>query len=452
MTHPPRRRPAGLYMYKLSAHPSHPHKHPLASSGYSNLKGQRIARQLVSRTTSPPPPPPPFPAPSAPRARRPKNARPAAANQGLALDDEDDPFMATVFLQFCPTCERQIMIPSDSILYCSESCRRKDSYTPLDLPQATVHKMTSSKKSPPASPPFTPKASVAPRAPSQPASCSTSPVRIPLNNHEETPSKLDLPPWKPKRKHKATDAIASTEAFRYLSRFQTTNPPSSVTSNDSNTTSRQSADGNPTHHGNNNNNSTTTTTNNNNDDNDTIPPRPVPIALHSSTSISTTSGHSTTQVPSLAHSPTTSAASSLLDSPTEPMAAYMPTAITTTHALPQPATHHQRVSLPPRYNAGSDMHSNRSFELAMPYIVVDPNDDATGPTTVENERKTVAAGAVGNGGDGCFLRHRQENIGRGKLVEHSASSSTASSSSSISAFAVGEHGNGHGQRGFNCEN
>ncbi|EEQ83279.1 uncharacterized protein BDCG_00084 [Blastomyces dermatitidis ER-3] len=409
--HPPRRRPAALYQPCANPslcplHPS-PHKHPLVCSGYNNvkktvisLKGQRIARQFVTRTTTTTSTT--TSAPSAPRALR-LNARPAAAKQGVVLEDEQDPFMATVFLQFCPTCERQIMIPSDSILYCSESCRRKDSSKPLDLSHLTTRNMASSKRSPPASPPFTPKAIVAPIAPTQAASCSNSPLQIPVKDLEDPPSGLDLPKWQPKINHQATNALTSTEAFRYLSLFQTTNPPSSVTSSCSNINCK-TTDDNATHHNINNSTTAMNTTTNNNADNGTTHPRPVPIAYRSSTSISTTSGQSTTQVPSLAHSPSTSAASSMLDSPTEPMAAYMPTTITT-HALPQPTTHHQRVSLPPRHNAGSDTNSKPNFDLAMPYIVADPNDHASGPTIGENENRSVtAAGTVGNGGDGCLLR------------------------------------------------
>ncbi|KAF2027598.1 hypothetical protein EK21DRAFT_71604 [Setomelanomma holmii] len=39
-------------------------------------------------------------------------------------DDEDS--MAVSFLNFCTVCEKQIITPSNSILYCSESCRNKD--------------------------------------------------------------------------------------------------------------------------------------------------------------------------------------------------------------------------------------------------------------------------------------------------------------------------------------
>ncbi|KAJ4355856.1 uncharacterized protein N0V89_003877 [Didymosphaeria variabile] len=41
-------------------------------------------------------------------------------------DVEDEDLMATSFLQFCTTCEKQIIVPCNSVLYCSESCRKKD--------------------------------------------------------------------------------------------------------------------------------------------------------------------------------------------------------------------------------------------------------------------------------------------------------------------------------------
>jgi hypothetical protein len=34
--------------------------------------------------------------------------------------------MATSFLQYCTTCEKQIVTPSSFVLYCSESCRKQD--------------------------------------------------------------------------------------------------------------------------------------------------------------------------------------------------------------------------------------------------------------------------------------------------------------------------------------
>ncbi|KAF1970724.1 hypothetical protein BU23DRAFT_201969 [Bimuria novae-zelandiae CBS 107.79] len=41
-------------------------------------------------------------------------------------EPDDDDLMATSFLQFCATCEKQIIVPCNSVLYCSESCRKKD--------------------------------------------------------------------------------------------------------------------------------------------------------------------------------------------------------------------------------------------------------------------------------------------------------------------------------------
>ncbi|KAI9760985.1 MAG: hypothetical protein M4579_001361 [Chaenotheca gracillima] len=41
--------------------------------------------------------------------------------------------MAASFLQYCATCEKQILVPNNAILYCSESCRRKDSAKPMSV-------------------------------------------------------------------------------------------------------------------------------------------------------------------------------------------------------------------------------------------------------------------------------------------------------------------------------
>ncbi|KKZ62014.1 hypothetical protein EMCG_03475 [[Emmonsia] crescens] len=319
--------------------------------------------------------------------------------------------MATAFLQFCATCERQIMIPSDSILYCSESCRRQDSSKPPEISRVTTRTMTSSKHSPPASP----LSIVAPMVPTQPASCSPSPlIRIPANNHEGA-SELDPTEWKPKMPLRPTNPpVTSSEASRYLSLFQKPEPPSIVTDNGNSITACKTADENNNH---NNNNSNNTNNNNNDDDDDTVYPRPVSISHHSSASISTT-GQGT--LPSLAHSPTTSAASSLLlDSPTEP-AACVPTTSTIRppppphpYLLPESATH-QRSSLPPRHNPSTS--TTRDFDLAMPYIIADANDEVVPAAAVKNEKRTTAAAAAAGGG--CFLR--QEKLVRLKLAEHSS--------------------------------
>ncbi|OCL15464.1 hypothetical protein AOQ84DRAFT_370344 [Glonium stellatum] len=48
------------------------------------------------------------------------------AAQHTEEDLEDEESMATSFLQYCTTCEKQIVVPNNSALYCSESCRKKD--------------------------------------------------------------------------------------------------------------------------------------------------------------------------------------------------------------------------------------------------------------------------------------------------------------------------------------
>ncbi|KAA6413700.1 MAG: hypothetical protein FRX48_02061 [Lasallia pustulata] len=81
----------------------------------------------------------------------------------VVVDDEvQDDGMATSFLQFCAMCEKQILVPNNSILYCSESCRRKDSSPPLTStstsnPYATILSSTPSPYTPSLSDPLGPK-------------------------------------------------------------------------------------------------------------------------------------------------------------------------------------------------------------------------------------------------------------------------------------------------------
>ncbi|KAF2794645.1 hypothetical protein K505DRAFT_241689 [Melanomma pulvis-pyrius CBS 109.77] len=49
-------------------------------------------------------------------------------------DSEDEGVMATSFLQYCTTCEKQIIVPNNSVLYCSESCKKKDNEKILPYP------------------------------------------------------------------------------------------------------------------------------------------------------------------------------------------------------------------------------------------------------------------------------------------------------------------------------
>ncbi|KIW10810.1 hypothetical protein PV08_10109 [Exophiala spinifera] len=123
-----------------------------------------------------------------------------------------DKDMAATFLQYCAMCERQISHPSNSILYCSEACRRKDSAKPLSASAMSI-------SSPPASPlaVSTPPMRGAVKSSSSPEYFVTS-SRIPTDIHHFK-SDLDPTEWKPKLPHRSS---GSSEAFRYLSRFHDT--------------------------------------------------------------------------------------------------------------------------------------------------------------------------------------------------------------------------------------
>ncbi|KIX03783.1 uncharacterized protein Z518_07336 [Rhinocladiella mackenziei CBS 650.93] len=132
-------------------------------------------------------------------------------NTAKVEEREKEKEMAASFLQFCAMCEKQIMTPCNSILYCSEACRRKDSVKPLSA---------SNIPSPPrsASTPSSPR----PTQPLRTSSASpdfdkhTPVLRIPADRHDHKPD-LDPTEWKPKLPHRG-----ASEAFRYLSRFHQT--------------------------------------------------------------------------------------------------------------------------------------------------------------------------------------------------------------------------------------
>ncbi|KAK6364780.1 hypothetical protein LTS17_011885 [Exophiala oligosperma] len=114
-------------------------------------------------------------------------------------------------------CERQISHPSNTILYCSEACRRKDSAKPLSASASAMSPMVSS---PPTSPPPSSTPTLRGAVAVKPSSSSPPdyPVgssRIPTDIHHFR-SDLDPTEWKPKLPYRAS---GSSEAFTYLSRF-----------------------------------------------------------------------------------------------------------------------------------------------------------------------------------------------------------------------------------------
>ncbi|KAF6234502.1 hypothetical protein HO173_007127 [Letharia columbiana] len=185
--------------------------------------------------------PPPVPSSKAPVT--PKITIKVAKSTKHPKDDEDDTFqddedddIASSFLQFCAMCEKQILVPNSSILYCSESCRRRDSVVPTTNPYlslASPTKMVPSAYSDDIDDPFGSKIPTYVAA-MQPTPRPTSDARIPPVAHN---GKSDLDPtewkpaepiltetksppspkageWKPKLPHRP-----SSEAFSYLSKF-----------------------------------------------------------------------------------------------------------------------------------------------------------------------------------------------------------------------------------------
>ncbi|KAJ5585442.1 uncharacterized protein N7459_005242 [Penicillium hispanicum] len=184
--------------------------------------------------------------PSSPHASKPKTLRPAlhrrgtsgvslsisklgsGHSRGASKVDDSELDMAASFLNFCAMCERQITVPNNSLLYCSERCRRKDSCKPLSasLPSMTNMSSTTSSSTsassttPPTSPPLSPRTIVAPMTPTRVHTHPIPSIRIPSHMHD---AKTDLDPteWKPVPPPSRTSAasLASSDAWHYLSQF-----------------------------------------------------------------------------------------------------------------------------------------------------------------------------------------------------------------------------------------
>jgi len=121
--------------------------------------------------------------------------------------------MAAPFLQYCAMCEKQIMTPCNSILYCSEACRRKDAAKPLSASNLSLQSI--SQPSSPTRP------SITLRASNASSEYQDKPIaRIPYDLHDHK-SDLDPTEWKPKLR-RGVSTNANSEAFRYLSRFHQT--------------------------------------------------------------------------------------------------------------------------------------------------------------------------------------------------------------------------------------
>ncbi|KAE8146319.1 life-span regulatory factor-domain-containing protein [Aspergillus avenaceus] len=133
--------------------------------------------------------------------------------------------MAASFLNFCAMCERQITVPDNSLLYCSESCRRKDSHKPLTASFTSNQSMTSS-TTPPTSPPMSPRTIVPPMTPTRAPVRSTQASRI-MGDFHDAKTDQDPSEWKPviSMSSGASASLASSEAWHYLAQFHGSSAP-----------------------------------------------------------------------------------------------------------------------------------------------------------------------------------------------------------------------------------
>ncbi|KAL2853420.1 life-span regulatory factor-domain-containing protein [Aspergillus pseudoustus] len=140
--------------------------------------------------------------------------------RSTVVEDDCVPEMAASFLNYCAMCERQITVPDNRLLYCSESCRRKDSHKPLSASFPSYTPMCSRSTSP-ASPPLSSPTIVAPMTPTKAPVTASKPIRIPTDLHEAT-TDLDPTEWKPVI-HTGMDprnpSVIGSDAWKYLSQF-----------------------------------------------------------------------------------------------------------------------------------------------------------------------------------------------------------------------------------------
>ncbi|KAK5801156.1 hypothetical protein VI817_003368 [Penicillium citrinum] len=147
------------------------------------------------------------------------------SSQSRKVDESE--FDMASFLNFCAMCEKQITVPNNTLLYCSEGCRRKDSCKPLSASMPSMSTMTSTTTTttPPSSPPLSPRTIVAPMTPTRVQSNPPS-ARISRKPSHSTSSDLDPTEWKPVITSTPTSIpLASSEAWNYLSQFHGPDQP-----------------------------------------------------------------------------------------------------------------------------------------------------------------------------------------------------------------------------------
>ncbi|GAM35719.1 hypothetical protein TCE0_017r04263 [Talaromyces pinophilus] len=266
--------------------------------------------------------------------------------------------MATSFLQYCAMCEKQITVPSNSVLYCSESCRRKDSCKPLSASSYT-YTMTS-----PSSSPINTNTHINMDSSSTTSSITSSPSkpipvsrpllgRIPSDLHD---SKSDLDPteWKPiisgcrHGRNGSSTSLASSDAWAYLSQFHYPRDDARISSST------------PSLHA--------------------MPFRRAPTTRNSTTSLLAMG------TPSLVNTPsTTTASSSVTSSPPSSSGDYISATATTSYgygaytyaADAAAAAMDPGRPLPPRHNPSfsTSAGATKGVELVVPHIITSAEED-----------------------------------------------------------------------------
>ncbi|MCJ1411811.1 hypothetical protein MMC19_005903 [Ptychographa xylographoides] len=144
---------------------------------------------------------------------------PVKAGKGKAIEqqvetEEDEDDMTTSFLQYCAMCEKQIVVPNNAILYCSENCRRRDSSkVPNVESYYNAYAMTTLISPEPMDIFGLTTRSIVPR--SQPTVLPSFQSKPPMLHNFK--SDLDPTEWKPDLHHRPT-----SEAFQYLSQYHRT--------------------------------------------------------------------------------------------------------------------------------------------------------------------------------------------------------------------------------------
>ncbi|OJJ04538.1 hypothetical protein ASPVEDRAFT_85923 [Aspergillus versicolor CBS 583.65] len=147
--------------------------------------------------------------------------------RAASTDDDRTPEMAASFLNYCAMCEKQITVPDNRLLYCSESCRRKDTQKPLSA-SLSYYNTISPPITPPSSPPMSPPTIVAPLTPTKLPVTASQPIRIPTDTNDVR-TDIDPTEWKPViPSDRHSPSLMTSDAWKYLCKFHGDEPAAPI--------------------------------------------------------------------------------------------------------------------------------------------------------------------------------------------------------------------------------